>query len=640
MNDRSDVLVVGGGLGGLAAATLLARQGRRVKLLERASRPGGRALSLPVGGASGPAMNLGPRALYRGGPAERLLADLGVRWTGFSPTTGKLWLAEGADVFPGPSSVVALLVSRRFSWSERRSLLAFFARLDTTRRESLAKLTTRAWLDGLDGLAAGGRARRFLESMIRLGTYANAPDQLPAAAALGQLQTLLGLRAKGVAYLDGGWQTLVDQLAAIASAAGVVTVTRRDLHAHRGGRDRHARFRGGAGGRAGDRRAPRAERASAERRGSGARRPLGALGVSRSHDVARAEQAAGLRPGRAALSLGALARAPGGSAASACTPCATWRPARAVDAQRGALERWLDRGDRRAGATDVVSRALPAGGRGGERGPLAGGAGARSSPAVSFVGDWCSHDRHQLLDAVAGQRAPGRRRSSHLRRGMSEAAARRRAPRPGRPRARLGRLLPHHRLRGRRRRGACRRRSRARSRRVAEVSAEAPLEPWIFRVATRLSIDRLRRRRTAGVRRPLAPLAGRARARRRRASASREGRSAHARYELVESATFAFPPRARGADTRRSARCWCCAATCWTCRAAETAAATGASAENVRTLHRRARVKLAAYDRERVRPDAALRARAQQRPRAARSPTWPAGTPTPRWRCSRTACAW
>ena len=75
MSERFDVVVVGGGLGGLICAARLSRAGREVRVLERASRVGGRALSPPV---SGIPMNLGAHALYLGGPAERTLSDLGV----------------------------------------------------------------------------------------------------------------------------------------------------------------------------------------------------------------------------------------------------------------------------------------------------------------------------------------------------------------------------------------------------------------------------------------------------------------------------------------------------------------------------------------------------------------------------------
>jgi len=71
----TDLVVIGGGLAGLAAAALAARQGRRVRLFEKAGELGGRASTQLKEGF---AFNVGPHALYRGGAAMRVLAQLGV----------------------------------------------------------------------------------------------------------------------------------------------------------------------------------------------------------------------------------------------------------------------------------------------------------------------------------------------------------------------------------------------------------------------------------------------------------------------------------------------------------------------------------------------------------------------------------
>jgi hypothetical protein len=206
MNERCDVVVVGGGLGGLLCAARLARFGTNVRVIERASRTGGRALSPMVGGVP---MNLGAHALYLGGPAERMLRELGIGWSGFQPSAKDAWLTDAGQVFESPTSLFSLLGASSFSASERFGLLRFFAMLDRISPRDVAGLTASAWLDRV---ATGARMRRFLEGMIRVSTYTNAPDLLAAEIALRQLQTAIGLRAKGVAYIDDGWQTLVAQL--------------------------------------------------------------------------------------------------------------------------------------------------------------------------------------------------------------------------------------------------------------------------------------------------------------------------------------------------------------------------------------------------------------------------------------------
>ena len=56
-----DVAIVGSGLAGLTATAYLVRGGRRVRVLERATEPGGRAMTSVEDGF---AFNLGPHALY------------------------------------------------------------------------------------------------------------------------------------------------------------------------------------------------------------------------------------------------------------------------------------------------------------------------------------------------------------------------------------------------------------------------------------------------------------------------------------------------------------------------------------------------------------------------------------------------
>ncbi len=89
----ADVLIVGGGLAGLTAATFLARAGRRVRLFERSRRSGGRAITDV---RKGFAFNLGPHALYNAGPAASVLHELGIEPSGGVPSANGLALRAGA----------------------------------------------------------------------------------------------------------------------------------------------------------------------------------------------------------------------------------------------------------------------------------------------------------------------------------------------------------------------------------------------------------------------------------------------------------------------------------------------------------------------------------------------------------------
>jgi RNA polymerase sigma-70 factor (ECF subfamily) len=133
------------------------------------------------------------------------------------------------------------------------------------------------------------------------------------------------------------------------------------------------------------------------------------------------------------------------------------------------------------------------------------------------------------------------------------------------------------------------------------VSDEQPLEPWIMKVAVRLAIDRLRRRRETPYDGPWLPSPI--------ATDDTASEPPSARYEMIESATFAFllalealTPSQRAVLVLRDVL---------DMSAAETAKLTGETEQNVRALHHRARAKLASYDRDRVRPDGAARERAR-----------------------------
>jgi glycine/D-amino acid oxidase-like deaminating enzyme len=215
-----DTAVVGGGIGGLAAAALAARRGMRVGVFERAKVLGGRGASQQRAGFT---WNLGGHALYRGGPAERVLGALGVSYSGSPPPfAGYAVVGDEAHVLPtGPLTLLRTGALGLRGKLEAGKLLARLGSLDTAK---LDQVTLSAWLDGE---MKDARARAILEMFVRLTTYANAPDLVSAGASLAQLR--LG-QTKGVLYLDGGWQTLVLALTANVKAHDARIETGADVH--------------------------------------------------------------------------------------------------------------------------------------------------------------------------------------------------------------------------------------------------------------------------------------------------------------------------------------------------------------------------------------------------------------------------
>lgn len=214
--DRVDVVVIGAGLAGLATAAWTARTGRSVIVLEKAGAAGGRAQTTAAGQFR---INLGPHALYCGGPAEQGLRDLGVPISGGRPNaTGGYAVARGvAHALPG--GFLSLLSTGLFGIAaklETARLLGGLAKLDP---EPLQQLTVDDWL-ARD--VRHPEVRALVGALVRVSSYVADQRQMSAGAALTQIQHALG---QGVRYLDGGWQVLVDGLATAASAAGATMRT-------------------------------------------------------------------------------------------------------------------------------------------------------------------------------------------------------------------------------------------------------------------------------------------------------------------------------------------------------------------------------------------------------------------------------
>lgn len=206
------VVVVGGGIAGLTAATFAARSGADVTLLESVSELGGRSRTRHDTGFG---FNMGPHALYRNGPAEAVLGELGLHPDGEPPPlSGALgWCEGGLHALPG--GPLSLMVTTLLTAREKLVLGAWMARFPKLDSKPWQTRSVRAFAS--ESLPTP-RLRQTFEALVRLSTYANAPDAMSAGTAITQVQGALG---NGVRYLHGGWQAMVDALAGKAGDAGV-----------------------------------------------------------------------------------------------------------------------------------------------------------------------------------------------------------------------------------------------------------------------------------------------------------------------------------------------------------------------------------------------------------------------------------
>jgi oxygen-dependent protoporphyrinogen oxidase len=179
----ADVVVVGAGLSGLAAAFRLTQQGFRVQAVEAAARPGGVIASIRRDGAlyeRGPNSGLDTTPLV-----NELLAAAGIAGerVDASAAAAKRYILRDGALTPLPTSPPAFITSPLFSWRAKLALLRepFIAPSAPDAEETVAAFVRRR-------LGA-----EFLDYAIEpfvAGIYAGDPDRLSVPAAFPRLFAL------------------------------------------------------------------------------------------------------------------------------------------------------------------------------------------------------------------------------------------------------------------------------------------------------------------------------------------------------------------------------------------------------------------------------------------------------------------
>ncbi len=211
MND-ADVIVVGAGLAGLAAAEAARQTGRRVLVVE-AHHPGGRARTVDRDGFT---FNMGAHALYRLGAGTKVLTSLGITPVGAAPPLARYRALSGGRLHALPTGPVSLLRTSALRAGSKVQLAELLGRLPRLRPEPLNHIPLAEWLAGHD---LRPDAESVLRALLRLSTYSDDVDRCSAGAALGQLQMAI---KGGVLYLHGGWSQLIDALSrSLALRTGV-----------------------------------------------------------------------------------------------------------------------------------------------------------------------------------------------------------------------------------------------------------------------------------------------------------------------------------------------------------------------------------------------------------------------------------
>ncbi|MGB5239880.1 MAG: C-3',4' desaturase CrtD [Prochlorococcaceae cyanobacterium] len=245
-----DVTVIGGGIAGLTAAALLAREGLSVRLLEAHSQTGGCAGTFRRGAYVFDVGATQVAGLEPGGIHDRLFHHLGVEAPAASPLDPgcvvdlcdgqppirlwrdpERWCQERQRQFPGSErfwSLCAVLHEANWSFARRnpvlppRTLWDLGQLLGALRPANLAcgtlTLASVADLLCLSGCGSDQRLRRFLDLQLRLYSQepAGGTAALYGASVLSMAQAPLGLW-----HLQGSMQALSERLeTALADQGG------------------------------------------------------------------------------------------------------------------------------------------------------------------------------------------------------------------------------------------------------------------------------------------------------------------------------------------------------------------------------------------------------------------------------------
>lgn len=205
-----DAVIIGGGLAGYVAALFLAKEDKSVLLVEQASTVGGRAKTDVVRDQF---FNLGPHALYKKGKAPTILEEFGIEIKGKSPVLSGL-LLEKDNTHTLPLSFQGILSTPYLKAREKIEWVSFMVKILKINTAAIAELSFQQWLEEK---VKSEKVRQLIYTMARLTTYSHAPEQTDVTVILTHLQRALG----GAIYVDGGWQSIVDQLHNRAVMAGV-----------------------------------------------------------------------------------------------------------------------------------------------------------------------------------------------------------------------------------------------------------------------------------------------------------------------------------------------------------------------------------------------------------------------------------
>lgn len=193
----TSITVIGGGLAGLTAAIACAEDGARVALYEAHRTLGGRGRATPPPYVA----HDGAHVFYTGGPHYRWLAARGfVKGLGWPSPADFARLRFRVEGHLRRVPPLAMLRAQAHPW------------LSAPVDEDFRTWASRRW---------GEATARHMANAISVVTYDADTARLSAAFVWDLFQRVLGPRVPAVRWVRGGWQTVLDRMAAHATELGV-----------------------------------------------------------------------------------------------------------------------------------------------------------------------------------------------------------------------------------------------------------------------------------------------------------------------------------------------------------------------------------------------------------------------------------
>ncbi len=219
---KSDVIIIGGGVAGLAAGALLAKRGVRAVVLEKGNQPGGRAYAYKEKGFT---LNYGPHGMYRpySGVLGRVMRKLGHDNLPCEfPDAKRSYWSDGGRFASLGSKPLDVMTTKLFPLRSRlnvaRAMLAFrSAKVD----QIDAEMTFGEWVDAK---TRDPLVRSFMIAFGTVNTYTRPAAALSARFLVGHVQRHI-FEKDYVGYMNGGWGTMTDAFIDELHASGGQLVT-------------------------------------------------------------------------------------------------------------------------------------------------------------------------------------------------------------------------------------------------------------------------------------------------------------------------------------------------------------------------------------------------------------------------------